>query len=159
VSSIEQAREAGTFAGLNGHSEAITANRGGVNPWPARLNSKIVDQKSRFEVVCAVKNHVKIIQQLFDIARVDICYEAFDGNAGIDSAQFALRRNSLRQSFTCIRLVKQILALQIGGFHEIPIHDTYAPDAGPHQQIGSRRSNGAAPGHHRAGTQQMLLSV
>ncbi len=86
VSSFEKASEASALTRLNGHGQTITGHRGGVDPRLARLDGKIVDQKTGFEVVGAVENHVEIIQQLLDVARVDVCNDAFDGDAGIDGA-------------------------------------------------------------------------
>src|ERR1700730_3676689 len=90
VSSLKKASEASALTRLHGHSETVTGHRGGVDPGLAGLNGKIVYQKTGFEVVGTIKNRVEIIQQLLDVARVDVCNERLDGHARVNSGQFAL---------------------------------------------------------------------
>ena len=155
----EQAREAWRQTRANGHSEPVAGDGGGVNPGLAGFDGEFVDQKPRLEIVGAVENYVETREQLPDVARVHIRYDAFHGYAGIEGPQFALGRHGLGERVAGVGFIEKSLALQVRRLDEIAIDDANAADAGTHEQIGRRRADRAAAHDDGTGRHQALLSL
>ncbi len=57
----------------------------------------------------------------------------------------------LRKSLARVRLRKERLALEIGGFDKVAIENTETSNAGANEQIGSGRADSSAADEDRAG--------
>src|SRR5882724_854394 len=69
IRSFKYARQTSRRARANRTRQAIAADRCRINPGFVRMNSKVVEQKSRFKVVGAVEDQVKTLYEFGDISR------------------------------------------------------------------------------------------
>ena len=159
VGGAEETREAGGIAGENGHGEAVSGDRGGVNPRAAGLDGEIVDHKAGFEIVGAVEDDVEALEQFDGVLRIEIGYDSLDGNGGIDGFELALGGDGFGEGVAGVIFIEQGLALEIGGLDEIAIEDANAADAGADQEAGAGCANGSAADDDGAGSEKALLAL
>ena len=99
---IEQAGEAGSFAGEDGHRKPVAGNGSRVDPGSAGLDGEIIDKEPGFEIVCAVEDESRALEQLDGVTRSQVRDYAFDLHVRIDEVEVPLGSNGLRQSFTSV---------------------------------------------------------
>src|SRR5438105_5017828 len=99
ISGFQQAGEAWREPRTDGQGQAITGNRGCINPRPSGLYSKIVDQEPGFKIVSAIEKEIAGRKKLPGILRAKIGHHALYVNTGIDGAQSALGRDGFRKRF------------------------------------------------------------
>ena len=146
-------------AWADGHGYAVTGDGGGVNPGAGGLDGEVIDEKTSFEIVGTIQDEVETGEEFFNVAGVYISDQAFNSDAAIDGAEFALRCDSLGKSGAGVVFVEQSLPLQIGWLDEITVNDPDLADSGAHEETGGRRADGAATHDDRAGAKQALLPV
>src|SRR5271165_4933322 len=69
---IEQAGEAGSFAGEDGHRKPVAGDGSRVDPGSAALDGEVIDEKPGFEIVCAVENEGTALEQLDGVTRSQV---------------------------------------------------------------------------------------
>ncbi len=122
--------EARSGAGTNGHGQPVTSDGGGVDPREGGVHGEVVDQEASLEIVGAIEEQIDSREEGFGVARAEIGDNAFDGDGGINRAQFAFGGDSLGKGIESIGFIEERLPLQVRGLHEIPIDDSDIADAG-----------------------------
>ena len=70
------------------------------------LPKDLVDQKARFEIICAIQNQIETVEKIVGVLRREVGDDTFHLNAAIHRAQMGLRRHSFRERRFGVRLVK-----------------------------------------------------
>jgi len=148
--SFDQASQTSRLVWPNRKRNAVTGNRRGINPGNARLNRKIIHQKTRFKIIRAIQDQRKPGQQFLRVPGIQICHDSLNLDLRIQRAKLAFRRNRFRQRFPCIAFIEKYLPLQVRRLHKIPIQYPNPAHACPHQQIRNRRADGATAHNHCA---------
>jgi len=123
------------------------------------LDGKIVDEKTRLEIVGAIENEIEAGEQVRGVARTEVGDDAFHGNTGIDGAEPAFGGNGFGEGGEGVGFVKEGLALKIRGLDKIAIDNTQLSDAGAHQEICGGGAYRAASDNDSAGGEQPPLAI
>src|SRR6267154_2375575 len=157
IGSFQQARQARRGSRANGVRQTVAADRGCVNPGSASLNSKIIEQKARFEIVSAVQQQLESLQQFLYVSRNQISDYPFNFYLRIQQLQLAFRGHGLCQGFTGIVFIKKSLPLQVRRLDKISVNDPQPSDSSTGKQLRGRSSDCAAT--HNDGTRAQKFSL
>src|SRR5450830_1345279 len=100
------------------HLLAARADSGTVNPWDARLEAGVVEEKTCLEVVRGIHRQVTSMQYLFDVYGSNVGYRGFDLNLRVYRFEDGLGRHRLRQSLPRVLFVEQCLPLKVVELHK-----------------------------------------
>ena len=149
VSGLQKAGEARRESRTDRHRQSIAGHPGCVNPGPPGLHGKIIDQEARFKIVGAIEDKVATGKKFRGILGPKIGHNTLHLDAGIDRAQLLFGGHGFGQGIAGVGLVEQHLALEIGGFDEVPVNDLDGAHSRANQQIAGGCPNGSAADNRR----------
>ena len=155
---LEDTAQAGRPAGNDGHGQALASHRGSVNPGDSLFLGDVVQQEASLEVVGAVQNAVRTLDQGFGVASVEVLHPVLHGYRGVDGLQAASGGDRLGEALPNVLFREQGLPLQVALLDEVPIDQAESSDACTCQCLGLHRSQSPAADDDHAAAEQALLS-
>ena len=124
----------GCGMGQDGERRADRADRAPVDVRNSVLDSEIVHQITRLEVVETIDEDVDTLRMQRNVAVAQIIDHRCDADVGIDQGDSAPGGFGLGDGVGNVLFVEQYLPLKVCDLDEIPIHDHQVPDSGAGEQ-------------------------
>ncbi len=125
------------------HGGGVGANGCGIDPGDGVLDGEVVEEVAGFEVIGGVEDEVGAGKQVVDVCGDEVGDMGQDVDVAVEELDLAACGFGFGEGVEGVLLVKEDLALEVGGFDEVAVDERKGPDAGAGEQRGRGCAGGA----------------